>query len=100
MTEELLVERRGGVTWVTLNRPEVRNALTPDMRNRLIDVVEEVGSDPEQRCLVITVVPRDELEKATTEWAERLARGPTKALGLAKRLLNRSLEQTVDQSLA
>ena len=33
------------------------------------------------------------------EWAERLATGPTKALGLAKRLLNRSLESTLDASL-
>src|SRR2546430_10741256 len=54
MADELLVERRGAVAWVTLNRPEVRNALTPDMRNRLIEVVEGVGADPEQRCLVIT----------------------------------------------
>src|SRR5919197_5155611 len=234
MSEELLFERRGAVAWVTLNRPEVRNALTPDMRNRLIDVVGEVASDKELRCLVITgagegfctgadirgasqrqgsgsgsertagsardvivggvqrlfralwnvevptiaavngtaagfgchlawmcdlviasenarfieaftrrgivpdgggmyllprlvglqrakeivffadswsaadaeriglvnkVVPQDELEKATTEWAERLAAGPTKALGLAKRVLNRSLEQTLATSL-
>src|SRR2546423_10711126 len=54
MTDELLFERRRGVAWVTLNRPEVRNALTPDMRNRLIEVVEEVGRDPELRCLVLT----------------------------------------------
>src|SRR5438093_5962780 len=54
MADELRFERRGAVAWVTLNRPEVRNALTPDMRNRLIDVVGEVGADPEQRCLVIT----------------------------------------------
>ena len=52
--EELLFERRGAVAWVTLNRPEVRNALTPDMRNRLIEVVEEVVADLELRCLVIT----------------------------------------------
>jgi 2-(1,2-epoxy-1,2-dihydrophenyl)acetyl-CoA isomerase len=232
MSDELLFDRRGAVAWVTLNRPEVRNALTPAMRNRLIDVVEEVGADPDLRCLVITgagdgfctgadirgtssrqgsgervagaardvivggvqrlfralwnlevptiaavngtaagfgchlawmcdlvvasdnakfveaftrrgivpdgggayllprlvglqrakeivffadswtateaeriglvnkVVAPSELEKAATEWAERLAAGPTKALGLAKRLLNRSLESTLDQSLA
>jgi 2-(1,2-epoxy-1,2-dihydrophenyl)acetyl-CoA isomerase len=232
MSDELLFERRGSVAWITLNRPEVRNALTPDMRNRLIDIVGEVAGDPELRCLVITgagegfctgadirgtskrqgsgermagaardtivggvqrlfralwnvevptiaavngtaagfgchlawmcdlviasenakfieafmrrgivpdgggayllprlvgllrakeivfladpwsaedaeriglvnkVVPAAELEKATMEWAERLAAGPTKALGLAKRLLNRSLELTLGQSLA
>ena len=42
--------------------------------------------------LVNKVVPFDELEAAAKEWAERLAAGPTKALGLAKWLINRSLE--------
>ena len=32
-------------------------------------------------------------------WATRLARGPTRALGLTKQLLNRSLESSLDQSL-
>jgi 2-(1,2-epoxy-1,2-dihydrophenyl)acetyl-CoA isomerase len=231
MAEDLMIERRGAVAWVTLNRPDVRNALTPDMRNRLIDTVGDIGADPELRCLVITgagegfctgadirgtsrrqgsgervagaardtirtgvqrlfralwelekptiaavngiaagfgchlafacdfviasenarfveafarrgiapdgggayllprliglqkakefvffadswsaadaeriglvnkVVPGEDLEKVTTEWAERLAAGPTKALGLAKRLLNRSLESDLATSL-
>ena len=38
------------------------------------------------------VVPRAELEKTVTEWAERLASGPTKAIGFAKWLTNRSLD--------
>ncbi len=226
----VLFERRGAVAWLTLNRPEVRNALTPEMREELIEAVGTVASDPELRCLVLTgagdgfctgadiggtasrqgqpraagsvrdtirggvqrlfralwelekptvaavngvaagfgchlafacdlliaadsarfvevfarrgivpdgggayilprlvglarakelvfladswtaedaeriglvnkVVPAGELEKATTEWAERLAAGPTKALGLAKRLLNRSLESDLATSL-
>jgi 2-(1,2-epoxy-1,2-dihydrophenyl)acetyl-CoA isomerase len=45
------------------------------------------------------VVPAADLEKVTTEWAERLAAGPTRALGLAKRLLNRSLESDLATSL-
>ena len=231
MADDLLFQRRGAVAWVTLNRPDVRNALTPEMRNRLIDLVGDVAADRELRCLVITgagegfctgadirgtsqrqgsgervagaardtirqgvqrlfralwelekptiasvngiaagfgchlafacdlvvasesarfveafprrgiapdgggayllprliglqkakefvffadswsaadaeriglvnrVVPAEELEKSTTEWAERLAAGPTKALGLAKRLLNRSLESDLSTSL-
>jgi 2-(1,2-epoxy-1,2-dihydrophenyl)acetyl-CoA isomerase len=228
--DEILFEHRGNVAWVTLNRPDVRNALTPDMRNRLIDAIGNIASDQELRCLVITgagdgfctgadisgtsrrqggeraagavrdtirggvqrlfralwelekpaiaavngvaagfgchlafacdlviasesarfveafarrgiapdgggayllprliglhkakefvffadswsaadaeriglvnrVVPAEDLEKVTTEWSERLAAGPTKALGLAKRLLNRSLESDVATSL-
>ena len=42
--------------------------------------------------LVNRVVPRTELMDAATEWAERLASGPTKVHGMTKQLLNRSLD--------
>jgi 2-(1,2-epoxy-1,2-dihydrophenyl)acetyl-CoA isomerase len=42
--------------------------------------------------LVNKVVPREQLEHAAGELAGRLAAGPTKAIGMAKWLLNRSLE--------
>jgi 2-(1,2-epoxy-1,2-dihydrophenyl)acetyl-CoA isomerase len=224
-------ERRGGIAWLTMNRPEMRNALKPEMREEMIDAIGTVAGDLELRCLVITgagegfcsgadisgagarqgqkrvagmardairngsqrlfrtiwelekptiaavngvaagigchiafgcdlvvasdtarfievfarrgivpdgggayilprliglakakemvlfadawsaadaeriglvnkVVPADELEASVMEWAERLAAGPTRALGLAKRLLNRSLESDLATSLA
>lgn len=231
MTDQtVLFERRGAVAWATLNRPERKNALAPEMRNRLIEIVAEVAADADLRCLVVAgagdafcsgadisgagqrqgqkrtagmardairtgsqrlfralwelekptiaavggvsagigchiafacdlivasetarfieifarrgiapdgggayVLPRlvglarakemvffadswsaadaeriglvnkvvapQELEKTVTEWAERLAAGPTRALGLAKRLLNRSLESDLATSL-
>jgi 2-(1,2-epoxy-1,2-dihydrophenyl)acetyl-CoA isomerase len=42
--------------------------------------------------LVNRVVPAEGLEAAVAEWAKRLAAGPTRSLGLTKRLLNRSLD--------
>lgn len=42
--------------------------------------------------IVNTVVPGAQLEAVAREWAERLAQGPTKTIGFAKRLLNRSLD--------
>lgn len=42
--------------------------------------------------LVNRLVPADELESAARAWAERLAGGPTLAIGLSKRLLNRGTE--------
>jgi 2-(1,2-epoxy-1,2-dihydrophenyl)acetyl-CoA isomerase len=42
--------------------------------------------------LVNAVVPTAALEKTASQWAERLAAGPTKAIGLTKWLLNRSLD--------
>ena len=50
------------------------------------------ATDAERIGIVNKVVPRAELEKTLTEWAERLARGPTKAIGFAKWLTNRSLD--------
>ncbi|HEY3830972.1 MAG TPA: enoyl-CoA hydratase/isomerase family protein [Acidimicrobiia bacterium] len=38
------------------------------------------------------VVPADQLLDATREWAERLAQGPTKAIGWSKKLLHDAME--------
>ena len=45
------------------------------------------------------VVPGEQLAATAREWATRLAQGPTFALGLSKRLLNRSLEIDLETSL-
>jgi 2-(1,2-epoxy-1,2-dihydrophenyl)acetyl-CoA isomerase len=45
------------------------------------------------------VVPADRLAEESMAWASRLAKGPTRALGMSKQLLNRSLESSLDQSL-
>jgi 2-(1,2-epoxy-1,2-dihydrophenyl)acetyl-CoA isomerase len=45
------------------------------------------------------VVPRAELETAAREWGERLARGPTFALGLSKHLLHRAYESGLEGCL-
>jgi 2-(1,2-epoxy-1,2-dihydrophenyl)acetyl-CoA isomerase len=42
------------------------------------------------------VVPPAELESAAREWGERLAAGPTFALGLSKRLIHRALENDLE----
>jgi 2-(1,2-epoxy-1,2-dihydrophenyl)acetyl-CoA isomerase len=53
MTEQLLFRNNGGVCWVTLNRPDVKNALTPSQRNRLIEVLEMASAHASTRCVVI-----------------------------------------------
>ena len=42
--------------------------------------------------LVNRVVPHDDVQAATAEWAERLADGPTRSFALTKWLVNRSLD--------
>lgn len=53
-SSEILTERRGAVQWVIFNRPKARNAITPWMEDRLIEICREVDADPEVKALVLT----------------------------------------------
>jgi enoyl-CoA hydratase len=52
--DELIVERRGAVVWITFNRPQARNALTWNMYDRLEDACREVNADRAVRAVVLT----------------------------------------------
>jgi enoyl-CoA hydratase len=52
--ESILVERRGAVTLVTLNRPQALNALNSEVLKELIEVFAGYDADASQRCLVLT----------------------------------------------
>lgn len=53
-TDELLVEQRGRIAILTLNRPERLNAISRDMLNELSDKMVEANRDPEIRCIILT----------------------------------------------
>ena len=50
----VLYERRGHVALVTLNRPERRNALSPEVFSRLREVWDQFAADGEARVAVLT----------------------------------------------
>lgn len=50
----LLLERRGHVAIVTMNRPEARNAWSLEMLARMWDAWREIDGDPEIRVAVLT----------------------------------------------
>src|SRR5581483_2389424 len=50
----ILFSKRDGIAYVTLNRPEKRNALSPEMVVRLADIWDEVAGDPEIRVALVT----------------------------------------------
>jgi enoyl-CoA hydratase/carnithine racemase len=52
--EELIVERRGAVVWITFNRPQARNALTWNMYSRLENACHEINADRTVRAVVLT----------------------------------------------
>jgi enoyl-CoA hydratase len=54
MSEVVLTERAGGVLVVTLNRPEVRNALDPALMDGLSAVLRAADADPGVRVIVLT----------------------------------------------
>ena len=53
-TDELLVETKGRIAVLTLNRPERMNAISRDMLNELSTKIVEANKDPEIRCIVLT----------------------------------------------
>lgn len=52
--ENILVERRGGVAIITINRPEKRNALNIQTRAEGAAALEELRADDDVRVVVIT----------------------------------------------
>ncbi len=52
--DELIVERRGAVVWITFNRPQARNALTWNMYSRLETACHEINADRTVRVVVLT----------------------------------------------
>jgi enoyl-CoA hydratase/carnithine racemase len=50
----VLYERRGPVAWLTINRPEHRNALSEAVRSGLFDGVQRFNDDSEAKVLVLT----------------------------------------------
>jgi len=51
---DIVVERRGSAAWITLNRPEVRNALSRDLNLRLQEITAELDDRDDVRVLVVT----------------------------------------------
>lgn len=51
---QILYQKRNGIAYVTLNRPEKRNALSPEMVVRLVETWSDVAADPEIRVVLVT----------------------------------------------
>ena len=48
------VEKEDGIAWVTLNRPEKRNAMNPQLHYDMLDALTELEVDQDSRVVVIT----------------------------------------------
>ena len=50
----LLYEKRDGIARITFNRPDARNALTPEMLCRLADAWDDFRRDDAMRVAIVT----------------------------------------------
>jgi enoyl-CoA hydratase/carnithine racemase len=54
VTDELVRDRRGAVLVARLNRPDARNALTPELLRGISAAIVDAEADPEIRAVVLT----------------------------------------------
>ena len=52
--ENILVERRGGVGLITLNRPKALNALCAALIEELAHALDDLEADADIGCIVLT----------------------------------------------
>jgi trans-feruloyl-CoA hydratase/vanillin synthase len=52
--ETVKVEYENGIAWVILNRPEKRNAMSPQLHYDMGDILNELEHDPDAKVLVLT----------------------------------------------
>jgi trans-feruloyl-CoA hydratase/vanillin synthase len=52
--ETVLIEKQDGITWLVMNRPEKRNAMSPQLHLEMDDALAELAVDPQTQVLVLT----------------------------------------------
>jgi enoyl-CoA hydratase/carnithine racemase len=54
MSELVTLERRGNIALLTLNRPEARNAISPEVSQTMATLLDQIEDDSELRAVVLT----------------------------------------------
>src|SRR5262245_937951 len=52
--ETVLIEKQDGITWLIMNRPDKRNAMSPQLHLDMDDALAELAVDPQTQVLVLT----------------------------------------------
>jgi 2-(1,2-epoxy-1,2-dihydrophenyl)acetyl-CoA isomerase len=91
LDDQLLVREAGGVLWLTLNRPEAANALTPDQRDRLTELFAVADERVEVRAVVLGATGRHFCTgadlRASRPGPDRPADAPERVVGDVARML-------------
>ena len=52
--ETIRIDKEDGIAWLVMNRPEKRNAMSPDMHYEMDRALPELESDPETKIVILT----------------------------------------------
>src|SRR5437762_13860509 len=52
--ETVLIEKQDGITWLIMNRPDKRNAMSPLRHVEMDDALAELAVDPQTQVLLLT----------------------------------------------
>ena len=76
LDDQVLHRVEDGVAWITLNRPEAYNAITPDQRDRVIELLADASDDLAVRAVVLTAQGKGFCTGADLRAGRTPARGP------------------------
>ncbi len=93
------------MSWITLNRPEVRNAITSDQRERVIGLLEQASRDHAIRAVVLTATGEGFCTGADLRGSARAAAGvqapprpegaPDRIVGDASRMIRLGAQRLI-----
>jgi 2-(1,2-epoxy-1,2-dihydrophenyl)acetyl-CoA isomerase len=105
LDDQLLVRHDDGVLWLTLNRPEAANAVTPAQRNRLIELLADASEQADVRVVVLGANGKHfctgaDLRSSSSASAARVGQerpdgAPDRVVGDVARMLRRGAQRLV-----
>src|SRR5206468_5676716 len=94
MADTVLFRADGGLAWITLNRPEVRNAINDEMRQALLQTLARVEADPAIRAAVLTGAGEGFCPGADL-WGDRRDAAPPPHAGTTRALMKQGSQRLI-----
>jgi len=99
LDDQLRAREDDGVLWLTLDRPEAANALTPDQRDRMTDLLTDASGRVEVRAVVITATGKHFCTgadlRASRPGPERPDEAPERVVGDVARMIQDGAQRLV-----
>ena len=104
LDEQVLHRVENRVSWITLNRPEVRNAITHDQRERVIDLLDAASAQVDIGAVVLTATGDGfctgaDLRAGRRPAAPRPEGAPERIMGDASRMIRRGAQRLISAVL-